>query len=87
MNITIPIETLRKSTIKTYGGKAFFPRKGAVFVDPEKEISEIQKELGLDRTRPITLSANDQKEAEDTSGYFKDWYEEELRAFNESKSE
>jgi len=56
---------------------------------PKEEISmpknfsveEIEKELGFDKVRPISVSPSDEKDMLEKGDCFKDWYEEELRAY------
>jgi len=51
---------------------------------PQKSILEIERELGLDQCRPITLSPSDAKDFETKGDPFRDWYEDELRKIYET---
>lgn len=43
-------------------------------------VEEIEKEFGLDKVKPITLTPSEEKVMVEEEDYFKDFYEEELRA-------
>ena len=45
---------------------------------PEKSTSSIERELGLDKCRPVILSPSDARDREEKEDVFKEWYEEEL---------
>jgi hypothetical protein len=46
---------------------------------PEKSVSDIERELKLDKCRPVILSPSDTEDREEKGDVFKDWYEDELR--------
>ncbi|WP_303752619.1 hypothetical protein [Bacillus velezensis] len=51
--------------------------EGAIAVKEKKTVEEMEKELGLDRVIPATLTTDN--DVDDDADYFADWYEEELR--------
>ncbi|NGP43859.1 hypothetical protein G4V62_02435 [Bacillaceae bacterium SIJ1] len=61
-----------------------FKNRGVGVSVCEKSISQIESELGLDKLKPIQLSADDQEDADVKGDTFRDLYEEELRNFYES---
>jgi len=58
---------------------------GVDFVVVGDKFEKIQKELGFDKTRPIVLSTDDQKDLDAKGDLFSSWYQEELLDFYESK--
>lgn len=46
-------------------------------------VKEIERELGLDRIKPLPATESDQRELQGKPNPFDDWYEEELRALYE----
>lgn len=60
-------------------------KTGGVVTLRKKSVEEMRKELGLDKIKPIELSANDDRVAVEEGDSFAKWYEEELRELYESE--
>ncbi|MGG0555270.1 hypothetical protein ABEY55_22070 [Priestia aryabhattai] len=58
-------------------------KNGGVVTLRKKSVEEMRKELGLDKIKPIELSANDDRVAIEEGDSFAEWYEEELRELYE----
>ena len=46
----------------------------------EPSVKDMERELGLDRVKPMIATESDQKDLEEKNNPFGAWYEEELRA-------
>jgi hypothetical protein len=55
--------------------------KEEISMPKELSVEEIEKELGFDKVRPIYASPSDEKDMLEKGDCFKDWYEEELKAY------
>ncbi|WP_170289414.1 hypothetical protein [Metabacillus lacus] len=58
--------------------------EGVILVAKRKDLSQIERELGISEVRPLNVSANDQRENDRIDDYFSSWYEEELQEIYES---
>lgn len=49
-----------------------------------RDIRDIEKDLGIDQIKPITLTPSDSEDMNEKEQELRDWYEHELRKFFES---
>jgi 2-polyprenyl-6-methoxyphenol hydroxylase-like FAD-dependent oxidoreductase len=78
MSIALRIEASNTRTLR----KALPKQNGVTTVD-KKSVEEIEKELGLDKVRPISLSSDDERDVRIKGDCFAQWYEEESRELYE----
>ncbi|MEC0668047.1 hypothetical protein P8864_19520 [Priestia flexa] len=67
------LNTIRRAASKT----------GGVVTLRKKSIEEMEKELGLDKVKPMELATSDDQIAIEEGDCFAKWYEEELRELYE----
>ena len=52
--------------------------KGGILVKERKSIQEMEKELGLDKVKPVTVTPSVVEDFAEDENYWKDLYEETL---------
>ncbi len=58
---------------------------GVLTLNKPRDIKDIEKGLGIDQIKPITLTPSDSEDMNEKEQELRDWYEHELRKFFESQ--